>query len=200
MALHAADMFDPLTLLADDRRKARAAGDPWANLCVLATIDAQQTPQARVVVLRDLEQRLAVFTNATSPKYAQLGNSQHQAVLVYLASLGVQYRLTVSLEPVPTALVRQSWLERPRIPKVMDWLYERFQPQSSAVPSRNDLVERYTAIDAQLAANVEAPAGALGFYLVAERIERLELAGDRIHARTSYQRDGAIWHANELVP
>ena len=136
-------MFDPLTLLADDRKRARVAGDPWANLCVLATIDAQQIPQARVVVLRDLEQRFAVFINGTSPKYAQLGLSRRHAVLVYLASLGVQYRLTVSFEPVPAALVRKSWLDRPRIPKVMDWLYEQFQPQSSAVPSRDDLVERY---------------------------------------------------------
>jgi pyridoxamine 5'-phosphate oxidase len=193
-------MFDPLMLLADDRKRARVAGDPWANLCVLATIDAQQIPQARVVVLRDLEQRFAVFINGTSPKYAELELSRHKAVLVYLASLGVQYRLTVSFEPVPIALVRKSWLDRPRIPKVMDWLYEQFQPQSSAVPSRDDLVERYAAIDAQLASNVAAPAGAIGLYLVAEYVERLELASDRIHTRTSYRRDGAIWHTTELIP
>jgi pyridoxamine 5'-phosphate oxidase len=193
-------MVDPLMLLADDRTRARLAGDPWANLCVLATIDAQRNPQARVVVLRDLEQRFAVFINSTSPKYAQLGLSRRHAVLVYLASLGVQYRLTVSLEPVPAALVRKSWLDRPRIPKVMDWLYEQFQPQSSSVPSRDDLEEHYATIDAQLAPNVEAPAGALGLYLVAEHVERLELAGDRIHARRSYRRDGAMWHTSELIP
>jgi pyridoxamine 5'-phosphate oxidase len=193
-------MSDPLTLLADDRRRARVAGDPWANLCVLATIDAQQIPQARVVVLRDIEQRFALFINGTSPKYAQLDLSRQHAILVYLASLGVQYRLTVSFEPVPTTLVRKSWLDRPRIPKVMDWLYDQFQPQSSVVPSRDHLVERYKVIDAQLAPNVEAPAGALGFYLVAEYIERLELASDRIHARTSYRRDGALWHTTELIP
>ena len=193
-------MFDPLTLLADDRAKARAAGDAWANLCVLATVDARQIPQARVLVLRDLERRLALFINATSPKHEQIGQSQNHAVLVYLASLGVQYRLTVSFEPVPTAIVRKSWLDRPRIPKVMDWLYEQFQPQSSPVASREHLAERYAAIDAQLTANVEAPAGALGLYLVPEHVERLELASDRIHARTAYRRERDTWHTSELIP
>lgn len=193
-------MADPLALLADDRRKARVAGDPWANLCVLATIDARQIPQARVVVLRDLEQRLAVFINGTSPKHAQLRQSRQHAILVYLASLGVQYRLTASFDPVPPALVRKSWLDRPRIPKVMDWLYEQFQGQSSTVASRDQLEERYAVIDAQLARDVEAPAGVLGFYLAVEFVERLELAGDRIHGRRSYRCDGAVWHASELIP
>ena len=157
-------------------------------------------PQARVVVLRDLEQRFALFINGTSPKHAQLSLSRHQAVLVFLASLGVQYRLTVSFEPVPTALVRKSWLDRPRIPKVMDWLYEQFQSQSSVIPSRDALVQRYSTIDAQLTSNVAAPAGAVGLYLVAEYVERLELAADQIHARTSYRYDGARWHASELIP
>ena len=193
-------MDDPLTLLADDRNKARAAGDPWANLCVLATIDAQLNPQARVVVLRDVERRFAVFINRSSPKHTELGLSHRHAILVYLASLGVQYRLTVSFEPVPATLVHQSWLERPRIPKVMDWLYEHFQPQSSAVPSREHLVERYAAVDMQLTQGIAAPSAALGFYLVAEQVERLELAGDRIHARRRYRRDGPNWHATELIP
>ena len=193
-------MSDPLSLLSDDRTKARAARDPWANLCVLATVDAEQIPQARVLVLRDLERRLALFINGTSPKYAQLHLSQNHAVLVYLASLGVQYRLTVSFEPVPAELVRKSWLDRPRIPKVMDWLYEQFQAQSSTVESRKHLVQRYAAIDSQLTPTVEAPPSALGLYLVVEHVERLELAGDRIHARTSYRRDGAGWQRSELIP
>ena len=104
------------------------------------------------------------------------------------------------MEPVPAALVYQSWLDRPRIPKVMDWMYERFQSQSSSVPSRALLEERYGLIDAQLSKDVTAPPGALGFYLVAEHVERLELAGDRIHARVGYRRDGAVWHASELIP
>jgi pyridoxamine 5'-phosphate oxidase len=193
-------MTDPLALLADDRKKARAANDPWASLSVLATIDAIGEPQARVLVLRDIDTRLAVFINGTSPKHAELQFSSRCTALLFLASLGVQYRLAVSLEPMPPEIVRRSWLDRPRIPKVMDWLYERVQPQSSAVASRDALNERFAELDAQLPATVEAPPHALGYYLKVERVERLELANDRVHSRRRFERSGATWTANELIP
>ncbi len=193
-------MSDPLTLLADDRKKARAANDPWAGLCVLATVDAFGDPQARVVVLRDVDARLAVFINGTSPKHAELQLTLRHAVLIYLASLGIQYRLTATFAPVPLETVRRSWLERPRIPKVMDWLYERIQPQSSAVPSREYLKAKFAELDAQLPKTVEAPQQALGFYLNVERAERLELAGDRVHTRQRFALDGGVWTATELIP
>lgn len=193
-------MNDPLVLLANDRSKARAANDPWAALCVLATVDALGEAQARVVILRDLEARLAVFINGTSPKQAETRFAARQAVLIYLASLGVQYRLTVAFEPVPREIVRHSWLDRPRIPKVMDWLYERIRPQSSAVPSREYLSERFADLDAELPTSVEAPQHALGYYLNVERVERLELASDRIHSRRRFERNGASWTMTELVP
>jgi len=191
---------DPLDLLANDRARARTAADPWANLCVLSTVNAIGEPQARVVVLRDLERRLAVFINGTSPKHAQLPNSKRHSVLVYLASLGVQYRMTAALESVPRQLVRTSWLDRPRIPKVMDWLYEHDRAQSSEVVSREYIEERYAQINASLPKSIDAPPNALGYYLIVEQLERLELAGDRIHSRQSYRREGSQWRASELIP
>lgn len=193
-------MIDPLALLANDRNRARGAADPWANLCVLSTVDPAGNPQSRVVVLRDIEQRLAVFINGTSPKHAQLPNSNHHAVLVYFASLGVQYRLTVVFESVPDTIVRKSWLERPRIPKVMDWLYEQGRAQSSEVDSREIIVDRFKELDGTLPGSVDAPSQAVGYYLLVEQVERLELAGDRIHSRQRYRRMGSRWQHKELIP
>jgi pyridoxamine 5'-phosphate oxidase len=193
-------MQDPVVLLRSDRARAREAGDPWANLCVLATVDADHDPQARVVVLRDIERRFAVFVNGTSPKCAELPCSEHQVVLVYLASLAVQYRLRVALEPVPTTIVHASWLERPRIPKVMDWLYEQVQPQSTALASRQRLMDHYGEVDESLADNATAPPNALGYYLIVDRVDRLELSGDRPHSRTLFQQTPSGWRTTTLVP
>jgi pyridoxine/pyridoxamine 5'-phosphate oxidase len=193
-------VIDPLALFANDRSRARGAADPWANLCVLSTVDSVGNPQSRVVVLRDIERRLAVFINGTSPKHEQLSNSNRHAVLVYFASLGVQYRLTVEFEGVPGAIVRKSWLERPRIPKVMDWLYEQGRAQSSEVDSREVIVDRYAELDEALPKSVEAPSQAVGYFLVIEQIERLELAGDRIHSRQRYRSVGSRWQSKELIP
>jgi pyridoxamine 5'-phosphate oxidase len=193
-------MNDPLAQLADDRTRARDTNDPWANLCVVATIDAEHNPQARVVVLRDLERRFAIFINATSPKHHELSLSRRHAVLVYLASLGVQYRLTVLLEPVAPAIVHASWAERPRIPKVMDWLYEHFRPQTSEVASRDEFMDRFADLDRQLSTDVSAPSTAVGYFLIVEQAERLELAGDRPHTRVRYRRNGTVWQATHLLP
>jgi pyridoxine/pyridoxamine 5'-phosphate oxidase len=48
-------MTDPLALLLHDRTTAMAEGDPWANLCVLATIADDGAPEARMLVLRDID-------------------------------------------------------------------------------------------------------------------------------------------------
>jgi pyridoxamine 5'-phosphate oxidase len=187
-------------MLANDRARARHAADPWANLCVLATTDADGMPHARVVVLRDLRERLAIFFNSTSPKHEQIVGSSRHAVLVYLASLGVQYRMRVGVEPVPSEIVARSWLERPRIPKVMDWFYTNVQRQSSVVSSRDALLEGFARLDDTLPEDVEAPRGAVGFYLNADEVERLELAGNRVHSRQRYRRDDDRWTVFELVP
>lgn len=193
-------MNDPLLLLADDRIRARDTNDPWANLCVLSTIDAQNRPQARVVVLRDLERRFAILINATSPKHRELALSHRHTVLVYFASLGVQHRLTVLLEPVATAIVHKNWADRPRIAKVMDWFYERFGPQTSDVGSRDELMDHFADLDRQLPIDVSAPAAAVGYFLIIEEAERLELATDRPHERVRYRRSGTDWNATHLVP
>jgi hypothetical protein len=40
----------------------------------------------------------------------------------------------------------------------------------------------------------------LGYYLIAERVDRLELAGDRPHSRTAFERHSGGWHSSTLVP
>ncbi len=193
-------MIDPLSLLADDRRKARAANDPWANLCALATVDAIGDPQARVLVLRDLDARLALFFNGTSPKQAEVQLATRHAVLVFLASLACSTACPWYSSRCRLRSSVASWLDRPRIPKVMDWLYERHQPQSSVAPSRDHLDRRFAELHAELPATVEAPPNAVGYYINVERLERLELANDRVHSRQRFERNGDEWIASELIP
>lgn len=193
-------MIDPLKHLSNDRTRAREARDPWANLCVFATVDAHRVPHARVLVLRDLEERFAIFVNSTSPKHEHLRHGTKYSVLVYLASLGVQYRLTVGLEAVAPETVHRNWRERPRIPKVMDWFYRRVQRQSTPIRSRDRLLAAYASLDAELPESVEAPLDAVGYFLVVDEIERLELSGVQVHSRQHHRRHADGWLTSELVP
>jgi pyridoxamine 5'-phosphate oxidase len=192
-------MNDPLTLLAADRQRARAAGDPWANLCVLATVSGSR-PEVRTLVLRDVHDRLAVFVNATSPKQAQIEQNPEVAVLLYLATCSVQYRLTAVLEPIAPAVVHANWRARPRIPKVMDWFYREHLPQSTAIDSRETLESLHGEVDQRIGADPHAPTEALGHYVTPSVVERLELASDRIHDRRRFVRRGDAWQMDILVP
>ena len=187
-------MADPIAWLKADRAAAQAAGDPNANACVLATVDDGE-PQARVLVLRDVDSRLAVFLNSSSPKHRQLSQSETVAVVVYLPSAAVQYRITCELEAIPAATVRASWQLRPAIPKRLDWLYER-HPQSSPLPSRARLEELLDGSTPET-----APASALGYYLAPAAVDRLHLdQPNGIHDRRRFTVVAGAWREEVLVP
>ncbi len=190
---------DPLARLAADRERARALRDPWASLCVLSTV-TDGAPESRVLVLRDVAERLAIFVNATSPKQRYLASARDVAVLIYLASCGVQYRLAATPERIDNEVVRSSWRERPRIPKVMDWVYTRRAPQSDVVGSRAELQAWYDQMDAALGEAPDAPSTAIGYFLRPRVIERLELATDAIHARERYALESGAWRLETLIP
>lgn len=190
-------MSDPLDRLAEDRRLAFTRQDPCAGLCTLASLDASGWPDARTVVLRDLADQLAVFVNATSPKFAHL---DRVSVVVWLPTLNVQYRLRCGTTPVPQALVAESWQLRPEPPKHMDWLYTLKQGQSTAIDSREALLEALAALE--LPDPLVAPETARGFYLNPERIDRLDLGMENgVHDRRRYRRGNpGGWHEEVLVP
>ena len=192
-------MADPIALLQADREAARAKSDPNANLCVLATVDGQGEPQARTLVLRDVESRLALFFNRSSPKHAEMAQSKTVALLVHLPSVAVQYRLRCALEAIPEAVVHASWQLRPAVPKRLDWLYATSR-QGSAVESRERLAQ---LLDAEVPDH--APGSALGFYVVPDVVERLHLnQPNGIHDRRRYEREDGrydqAWRETVLIP
>ena len=190
----------PVELLQQERQLAAAQGDPWSGLCALASINNQTgMAQVRTLVLRDINSKLAIFINATSPKWAELRSCGKTQFMIYLASISVQYRLDASLEPIPKHIVDESWLLRPDIPKSMDWYYTEIQAQSSTVESRAALKSRFDEHNKN--GNAEcAPETAVGLYLNLERIERLELLKEEIHARNVWQWNSTRWLEQTLVP
>ncbi len=195
---------DPIALLCADRAQAFANDDPMANLCLLATVDDGE-PQARMLVLRDVagpeatgahsDSRLGIFLNRTSPKFRQIPQSATVAFVVYLPSLSVQYRLQGSLEPVPAAIVATNWQLRPPIPKRLDWLYQD-RPQSAPIDRRERLVQLLERPDP-----AAAPDSALGYYLLPQTVERLDLAQPNgIHDRRRYTLGDQGWRQEILVP
>ena len=181
---------------AADRGAAREAKDPMAAVCVLATVDEGGLPQARTLVLRDIPEGLALYVNASSPKWEQ---SQKQvAVHVWWPSIQIQYRIQARCEALPAEHIAESWQLRPDVPKQMDWLYEQ-RPQSSVVSSREDLLNALENTNPPTP--LVAPGGARGLLLGPEKIARLGLRqANGVHDRTQYELDTGRWLEHTLIP
>ncbi len=189
---------DPMVRLLADRTRARAEKDPCANLCTLANIDTQGAPQARTLVLRELDDQLAVFINTTSPKWQSL-LAGPVSVVVWLPSIQLQYRLSCQTAAIPQHTVHDSWHMRPEPPKRMDWFYSEVAPQSSAIGDRQRLLGALEEL--QLPQPLTPPASAHGLFLEPESIERLHLGEDNgIHDRQLYRLTTTGWSVTTLVP
>lgn len=172
--------MDVLAFFKQDRERAREQNDPMASVCTVATIDELGHPQVRTLVLRDIEESLAIFVNATSPKWSSLQNKC--AMHTYWPSVQIQYRMQVRTEPLPQDIVHASWQLRPDAPKHMDWLYESGNTQSSQIGSREELLAKLDSL--QPPEPLIAPGNARGLKLIPQEIERLDLNQDNgVHDR-----------------
>lgn len=203
--------MNPLGRLDEDRRHARDKRDPWAELCIVSTVTGGGEPSARVLVVRELDPdtrrvpasklespALGIFVNASSPKVSEFSNSASIAVLIYLPSVMVQYRLRCTLDPIEPGIVREAWQMRPETPKRMDWVYAT-HPQSSEIASREALID---AVSSQSRDEpLLAPDSAVGYVFQPFEIERLDLsAGDAPHDRRRYTANNDDWLEAVLLP
>lgn len=193
--------YDPLRQLRDDRALARTRNDPMASICSFATATSAGA-QVRTLVLRDIDDQLAVFYSATSPKAKELTDQPRAQALIYLPSVGVQYRLWLQPRQIAREVLEKHWPLRPVAAKQLDWFYNLQTPQSAPVAGRGAL----RAAIAQAASNERAsmtvpPTGAAGCFLNPDRIERLRLDdSDPPHDRRLYELVGKVWRETVLVP
>ena len=189
--------MDPMALFNADRSRARSANDPMAHLCTGANIDSTGRAQLRTLVLRDIQGQLAIFVNATSPKWATLQTGF--ALHTYWPSVQLQYRFIVTAEVIDPQMVHESWHLRPDMPKRMDWFYEQQGKQSSPVASRESLLGKIS--DIELPDPLHAPGNARGLLLSPIEVERLDLGQENgVHDRQYFTLSGDTWQQTTLVP
>lgn len=104
---------------------ARDKGHAWRT-AVLATVTAEGEADARSVVIREVhvEQRdLVFFTDARSPKVAQMALRPQGVLMMWSPALGWQLRLTVGLTIATSGLaVSSHWARLKMTPATFDYL------------------------------------------------------------------------------
>lgn len=198
---------DPLGEIRRERERARALGDPNADLCCLATSDAGGHPALRMLVLREVTERsLAVFFSRSSPKFEHLASSGRWELLLFWPSIKRQFRLRGTHEEIASEEIRANWLRRPRGSQLLDHYHARVAPQSTPVPSRDELLAGMTRLEAELtdesdpSEELPFPSTATGFRLVPHRIESWAESPDRVHDRRLWTLVEGVWTVQTLVP
>jgi pyridoxamine 5'-phosphate oxidase len=193
---------NPLEEIVRERARARSAADPLTDVCLLATASADRAPGARPLVLRDIgPQGVGLLISASSPKWEPLRSGRYECVLLW-TSIRRQYRIRGGLAPMPDPLVEEYWGMKVHESRLLDLYYDRVQPQSSLVASREAFRDGIEALRREhpTAEAVPRPALLRGVYLVPVRIEAWHGSPDRLHDRCLYTRGPDGWRRQVLVP
>jgi pyridoxamine 5'-phosphate oxidase len=193
---------DPIAEIVRERERARAAGDPLTDVCVLATTGRESAPGVRPLVLRDVGPAgLGLLVSATSPKWDPIRSGRYECLLLW-TSIRRQYRVRGGLAPMPEALVERHWRLKVHESQLLDLYYERFQAQSSRVVSREAFLAGIESLRREHPTpdTVRRPPLLRGVYLVPVRIEAWQGAADRLHDRHLYTRTATGWREDVLVP
>jgi pyridoxamine 5'-phosphate oxidase len=193
---------DPIAELVQDRERARAAGDAFTDLCLLATVDGGGVPGVRPLVLRDTgPQGIGLLVTALSGKWAPLQAGRFECLLAWL-SIRRQYRIRGTLSPMDTARLDGYWQQKVHASRLLDVYYARVQPQSTPVASRAAFLAGIEALGREYptADAVPRPDALHGVYLVPQRIEIWRGSPDRLHDRRLFHRTDSGWREEVLIP
>ncbi len=171
---------------------------PEPNAMTLASVDNQGRPHARVILLKELDEKGFVFyTNYNSNKGQQLANNPYATLVFLWLELHRQVRIEGLAEKVVAAESDTYFALRPRSSQ----LGAIASPQSSVITSREVLEKSYEAADAQWTGQpVQRPNHWGGYRLIPERIEFWQGRQNRLHDRLLYIADEGGWHISRLAP
>ena len=181
-----------------DDAVAHRADQPDAM--VVATVSGDGAPNARVVLLRGVdEDAFRFFTDLESAKGVELAADPRVAVLFHWRETGRQVRARGVVERVAPDDVAAAWAVRPRESRISAWASRQSRPIASrAVMERTaDEVRRRLGDDG----DVDLPPSCGGYRVVVHELELWQHREHRFHDRLRYVRGASgAWVVERLQP
>jgi pyridoxamine 5'-phosphate oxidase len=189
---------DPLLQFAAWFDQALEAGLPEPNAMTLATMGPGGMPNARVVLLKELDERGFVFyTNYQSWKGKELENNPLASLVFLWLELHRQVRIRGWTEKLSERESDTYFLSRPRESQ----LGAMASPQSEVVPGREFLEARFRELEEKYRGKpLVRPAHWGGYRLFPESIEFWQGRTGRLHDRLLYIGKPGFWKLQRLAP
>jgi pyridoxamine 5'-phosphate oxidase len=194
------DGADPFVLFDGWMKDAVKSEPNDPNGMALATADEGGLPDARMVLLKGVDDRGFVFyTNTASAKGSELAANSKAALLFHWKSLRRQVRIRGLVEPVTDAEADAYFATRPRGSQIGAWASD----QSQAMPDRLALERRVAEYALRFGVKaIPRPPHWSGYRVLPLAIEFWRDRPFRLHERLAYARPEPVgaWTVHRLYP
>ncbi|MFZ1526600.1 MAG: pyridoxamine 5'-phosphate oxidase [Saprospiraceae bacterium] len=191
---------EPLKQFAVWFQEAMNSGVAEPNAFILATVSENGTPEARVMLLKGVDNGGFVFyTNYESDKAKDLADFPVATMCFLWLGLERQVRISGPVHKVTREESEQYFHSRPRESQIGAWV----SPQSQPIPSRDFIEKRLqeTMQKFQDKEIIPLPSNWGGYRLVPVEIEFWQGRPNRLHDRLLYsEHEDGVWEITRLAP
>ena len=189
---------DPMVQWQQWHADAFEVGVAEPNAMTLGTVDADGTPDARIVLVRGADEHgFAFFTNYSSVKSRQLEALARRRRCSAGSICTVRFGCAGASSGSTTPSSDAYFASRPRPSQIGAWA----SPQSEVIADRAELERLVAAVEERFAgSDVPRPPHWGGWLLVPEVFEFWQGRPSRLHDRLRYHRAGDTWQISRLAP
>lgn len=180
-------------------KEALDSNVPQANAMTLATVNPERKPTARIVLLKNIDERgFIFFTNYESNKGKHLNQNPWVALILYWQPLERQIRIEGKVEKLSQEESDVYFKSRPRGSQ----LGANISPQSKVIKNREVLESELKEMEEKFAnKSISRPDNWGGFRVIPSEMEFWQGRRNRLHDRLVYTlSDKGEWLRQRLAP
>jgi len=187
---------DPIAFFNKWFAEANVAEISEVNAMTLATIDKNNAPHARIVLLKGLDDGFVFYTNYDSAKGHELGVNSKAALVFFWKELERQVRIEGIAEKVSEKESDIYFFSRPQGSRLGAWA----SPQSQIIPNRDILDRNYIKFQEQYKNDIPRPLFWGGYRIIPNMIEFWQGRSNRMHDRIQFTINDGAWKKHRLAP